>query len=116
MPFYKLFDTHCEYICILQGDKEDIESYYEEHKGKYTLLEIDLISDSDLEEEYDLNLFHLINEGIDYYLLADDNECAMKTYKIHCYSQVTKPGDPVITEQKFLRCLNENGKLRLVFA
>jgi hypothetical protein len=116
MPFYKLFDTHSEYICTLQGEKGDIEHYYEEHKGKYTLVEIGLISDSDLEEEYDLDLFHLIDEGIDYYLLASDNEYAVKTYKIHCYSQVTKPGDFVITKREFLRCLNENGKLSLVFA
>lgn len=112
MPFYKLLNAmNGTYICTLQGEKEDIESYYEDQQGKYILIELHLVPNSPSEEEYDLFLYRVTDEGLDYYLLTSSVQYAREIYKIYCYSNVTKPVSPKIIRKKFYRCLWEDDKL-----
>lgn len=113
MPFYELTNTETDtYICIIQGELEDIHRFYKGREGKYSLKELDILN-SDAEVYYQLKLYHIVDNDVDYYLLADNMKEANDLYYVHCCINLRKSITNKIVKRRFLRCLSENDELIL---
>lgn len=113
MPFYELTNTETNtYICTIQGELKDIHNYFKIHEGKYSLESLNILK-KDLEDDYSLKLYHVVDNDVDYYLLADNMKDAKDIYYIYCCARLRKFNINKIANKRFLRCLCEDSGIVL---
>lgn len=137
MSYFELSSTNpqCDvldhFICVLYGERKDIEEYYKDKKCILKIVDVIGSDDKSIEEGVKPagTLYKIIHtNGLNAkYIMTSSEVQAEKIYTRHCIANVVKPlskGDylsyneycvtKLVQEERLVFCIRENGALKLV--
>lgn len=122
MAYYSLSNGNNQLVCIIYGERKDIEEYYK--NKEFILKGLKIIKDEfniaipDQNTELS-NLYQILYDSFmpADYILAPNMETAIKKYYGYCYSNLIKHliRDDIIRQVKVVVCREENDKIVLKF-